>query len=210
MTLRRFLILALLVGSVGCVKLAQPAPKIGAYRLAYTSPTPTSTAAALPVTLRIPPFAVDTIYDREPIVYREDPYSTGIYHYHHWSSPPGSMVADLIARDLAAAGLYRAVLQEASMITPDYQLDGYVEEIEERGKAPDCTAALRLRITLVRVRQTKGDPIVWQATYASDVPSACNDPRALAAAMSQNLERISTQLQHEIHDAMTHDRGSGE
>lgn len=193
-----------LVLLAGCVHLTQPAPQVHDYRLDYPAPSPGGTP--LPVTVYVAPFGVASIYDREAIVYREDNYSTGRYYYHRWSSNPGDMIADLLARDLAAAHLYRAVQQRTEQVPNDYLLSGEVEEIEELPTPPACSAHLRLRVLLVRTRAGAGAPSLLQRTYTADDPCPCNDARALAEAMSRGLARTSAQLQHDVYDAIVTDR----
>src|SRR6185436_4569965 len=105
----------------------------------------------LPFVLRVPPMEVAATYDRDPIVYREGEYDIGSYFYYRWSSNPGNMVADLLARDMAASGLYRDVQTAVSVTSPDYQVKGTVEEIEETVGAT-CAAHLGERITLSATR----------------------------------------------------------
>ena len=187
----------------GCVHLSQPAPQIRDYRLDYAPPVPVGTPVS--ATLRVAPFGVAAVYDREAIVYRDDLYSTGRYFYHRWSSNPGDMVADLLARDLADSRLYRAVQQGPSPLPSDYQLSGEIEEIEERPATSACTAHLRLRITLARISAGAGVPTVLQSTYSADEPCPCNDARALAEAMSRGLAGISAQLQQQVYDGIAAD-----
>jgi ABC-type uncharacterized transport system auxiliary subunit len=200
MSLRAFGLLALSALIASCVRLSQPAPTVREFRLDY--PPPVITETPLPVTIGVPPLGVATIYDREPIVYRDDAYATGTYPYDRWSANPGSMVADLLARDLAAAEVYRAVQQGPSVLPSDFQLTGEIEEMEERTTEYGCRAHLRLRMLLVRTRATHSDPVLLQRTYTEDEPCRCNDPHALAAAMSDALERLSMHLQGDIHDAL--------
>jgi ABC-type uncharacterized transport system auxiliary subunit len=183
----------------GCVHLSQPAPQIRDYRLAYDPAAPTG--APLPVILGIPSLRVAAVYDREPIVYRDGEHATGTYFYERWSANPGDMVADLLARDFADSGLYRAVQRGPSLLPIDYQLTGIINEIEERIAGGTCTAHLALRVLLVRV-SGNGNPVRLKKDYAGHEPCACNQPRALAAAMSRVLERISAQLQQDVYDAI--------
>ena len=186
----------------GCVRLSQPAPRIQEYRLDYEPPV--LAGRTLPVTLRVHSFGIAAIYDRETIVYRDGTHSTGRYFYHRWSTNPRDMMADVLARDLAASGVYRAVLQGPGA-PADYELSGMVEEFEERPAGEDCTAHLRLRVTLARARARAASPIVWQATYTGDEPCPCNDAPALAAAMSRGLARMSATLQDELYSAIAAD-----
>lgn len=195
----------LLLGALlsGCFHLSQPSPDIRDYRLSY--PPPTMSGQALPVTLRIAPLGVAAMYDRQPIVYANDAYSGGTYYYARWSTNPGAMLTDLLARDLADSHLYAAVQQGPSAVPNDYQLGGEVEEIEERMTAGSCTARLRLRALLVRIR-AGSTPVVLQTGYAAEQPCVCNDARALAEAMSKAVEQVSAQLQQGVYDAIAKDR----
>jgi len=195
----------LLVGGLaaGCFHLSQPAPDIREYRLSY--PPPTIAGPQLPVTLRIAPLGVAGVYDRQPIVYGNDAYSGGTYYYAHWSTNPSAMLTDLLARDFVDSHLYLAVQQGPSPLPDDYQLGGEIEEIQEHAASAGCTARLRLRALLVRVRAA-ATPVVLQASYAAEEPCVCNDVRALAEAMSKAAEQVSAQLQRAVYEAIEKDR----
>jgi ABC-type uncharacterized transport system auxiliary subunit len=194
----RLAICTLLVICSGCVHLSQPAPVIRDYRLAYTPPS--ISATALPVIIGVPALRVAAVYDRAPIVYREGEHATGTYFYSRWSANPGSMVADLLARDFAESGLYRAVQRGLTLLPIDYQLNGEIEEIEQRVTAEGCSAHLRLRLLLVHASGNT-DAVRLRKTYSGDEPCRC-DADAVAAAMSRLLERISAELQHDTHEAI--------
>ena len=190
--------------TAGCVKLSQPAPAVRDYRLSYAPPT--VTGDALPVTLGFGPLAIGAIYDRQSILYREDSYSTGTYLRSRWAVNPAAMVADLLVRDFSGSGAYGAVSQGLSLAPRDYQLGGEIEEIEEIETGDGCAAHLRLRMSLVRLRGAAGQPVLLNASYAADESCACGDARALARAMSEALQQISTQLQRDVHAAIEKDR----
>lgn len=185
----------------GCLTISQPAPQIRNYRLEY--PPPSMTGSPLPVVLSIPPLAVDAAYDRESIVYRPDEVSIGRYFYHRWSSNPGSLIGDMLKRDFARSGLYRAVQSGGSPLRADYRLGGEIEEIEER-TLPDgsCAAHLSMRVELLHAGAGDDDPVVLRHTYNEDEPSPCEDPRSLSAAMSKALARISESLQQTVYAAI--------
>lgn len=201
----RLLIASFAVAS-GCITVAQPSPQIDDYRLDY--PAPTLEAEAVPVVLSIPTMSVSAAYDREAIVYREDGYSIGRYFYHRWTSNPGSLIADLLERDFARSGHFRAVQSGRSPLRPDYQLLGIVEEIEERSADQGCIAHLALRFQLLRVAAGEGSPVVLQKAYAEDEPSACGEPHKLTEAMSHAMARIAAALQRDVYDAIVADRDS--
>jgi len=199
--MRRTAFLLALTGALaGCLRLHVPAPMMHDYRLDYGPPQ--VEGRPLPVVLQVAPLTVAAVYDREPIVYRDRIYSTGTYFDSRWSANPGSMVTDLLARDFSDSGLYRAVQRGPSLLAGDYQVGGEIEEIEEEANASGCAAHLQLRMLVVRLHPGKGDPVLLQHTYAGHEPCPCNQPRALVAAMSQALAKISAQLQRDVYDAV--------
>lgn len=203
MKLRRRLVLATITiaATTGCISLRQPAPEVRSYRLDYPPPI-LGGLRRLPVTLRIAPLSTNAVYDRLAIVYRDDPYSTGSYLADRWGASPGQMVADLLARDFASSGLYRAVQQGPSALVSDYQLGGQIEELEEREVAGICAAHARLRFLLLRTAVGPTPPVLLQTTYDDDEPCDCADVRAFVAAMSRAMARISERLQRDVHAAI--------
>jgi ABC-type uncharacterized transport system auxiliary subunit len=204
---RAALVLALAGALAGCIQLRTPAPTMQDYRLDY--PPPQMEGRPLPVVLQIAPLGVAAIYDRDAIVYREGTYSTGTYLDSRWSTNPGSMVTDLLARDFSDSRLYRAVQMGPSLLVGDYQVGGEIELIEEEPNAGGCAARLRLRMLVARLRPGKGDPVLLQRAYTGEEPCPCNQPRAVVAAMSQGLAKISAQLQRDAYDAIAADTGQG-
>ncbi|MCK6553379.1 ABC-type transport auxiliary lipoprotein family protein [Candidatus Binatia bacterium] len=204
--LRGLVAATLLIGAgAGCISLTQPAPEVRAYRLDYQPPV-ISDLSPLPVTLRIAPLSANALYDRLAIVYRDDPYSTGTYLSDRWGASPGQMLGDLLARDFAASGLYRAVQQGPAAVSGDYQLGGQIEEIEEREVAGTCSANARLRFLLLRTATGSTSPVLMQSTYEEREPCDCADVRAFVAAMSAGMARISARLQQDVYAAIARDR----
>lgn len=198
---RAALLLAVSGALSGCVRFHVPAPAIRDYALDYAAPHVDGTP--LPVIVRVAPLAVAAIYDREPIVYREGTYATGTYFDSRWSANPGSMVADLLARDFSDSGLYRAVERAPSVIAGDYQVGGEIEQIEEQTNSDGCAASLRVRMLVAPLQPSKRDPaVLLQHTYTGNEPCPCNQPSALVAAMSRALAAISARLQRDVYEAI--------
>ena len=197
--MRRALAAALLLA--GCSALSPSAPRIRTFRLEYPPPAPSATP--MPATLRVVPLGIAAIYDRPGFVYREGPYDVAVDNYNWWLGNPAAMITDLLARDLAASRRYQAVLQAPSALPSDYELNGQIEALEERA-ADGCTAALRLRVFLVRVPPTGPRTAVFEDVFEADEPCASGDPAAFAAAMSRALQRVSEQLQAALLTAIEH------
>jgi ABC-type uncharacterized transport system auxiliary subunit len=193
----------ILIGCVAaCTRLGVRAPEVHDYRLDY--PPPALDGPTMPVILRLSPFAVAAVYDRDAIVYRQDDYRTGAYFYHRWTANPAAMLTDLLARDFAASGRYRAVQQGFGLPAADYDLQATIEEIEERIDGHGSHAHVRLRVTVRRTRASP-EPIVWQSTYTADETSAGGDPYEFVSAMSRAVARMSAQVQHDVYAAIERD-----
>src|SRR5262245_28803858 len=174
-----FVLLSLCV--VGCFStFKSPRPDVHEYRLDYEPPK--IQGSPLPVVLHLAGLRAGSIYSRESIVYRDGRYETGTYYYHRWVAPPASMIGDLLARDFAASGLYRAVQQGTSVVLSDYDLSAEIDAIEERVGNPRCTAHLSLRVLLVRMRPTSKNPVLLQRPFVADEPCQGDNPEALVEA----------------------------
>lgn len=187
----------------GCFGASRVPPPIRQFRLTYEATAPQG--APLPYVLRVAPMEVSAAYDRDPIVYRESDYNIGSYFYFRWASNPGSMVADLLARDLASSGLYRDVQTAVSVVPPDYQIKGTVEEIEEVVSLASCSAHLTLRITLSATRGPREERVRLAKLYTADDPCRCDDPESIAASMSRAMAQISAAVQADIYAAIKPD-----
>jgi ABC-type uncharacterized transport system auxiliary subunit len=187
----------------GCLPSARPTA-IREYSLEY-APPPVS-GRPLSVSVRVAPFSVRSVYDRQLMVYREDEYVTGTYVDARWSANPGAMLGDLLARDLATSGLYRAILHGPASIPGDYQLGGEIEAIDERTTADGCAAQLEVRVLLVRARGTSREAVVLQQSFGTAQPCRCGDARRMAAAMSAAAATVSGQVQAAVYTAIARDQ----
>ncbi len=197
---RRWWPLVAAVLLAGCFGGAQSGPRIELFRLDYQATAPGG--SPLPYILRVPPMEVASAYDRDTMVYREGGYQLGSYFYYRWASNPGSMIAELLARDFSDSGLYRDVQTAVSVVRPDFQIKGTVEEIEERLAPHDCGAHLALRITLAANRGAADARIRFSKLYAADEETRCDDPRSLAESMSRVMARLSTEIQADVYAAL--------
>jgi ABC-type uncharacterized transport system auxiliary subunit len=187
----------------GCFPSGRPMA-IREYSLEYTPP-PVS-GHRLPVSVRVTPFSVRSVYDRQLMVYRDDEYSTGTYFDARWSANPGAMLGDLLARDLAASGLYRGVLHGPASIPGDYHLGGEIEAIDERTTADGCAAQLEVRVLLVRARGTSREAVVLQESFGTAQACRCGNAQAMAAAMSAAAATVSGQVQAAVYTAIARDQ----
>jgi uncharacterized lipoprotein YmbA len=174
-------------------------PAVRTYRLDYPPPAPDPSPEAAP-TLRIVPFGIASLYDRQGFVYRDGRYDIGVDSYNRWLTAPAGMITDLIARDLAATRQFSAVLQGASSLAASYELNATIEELEER---PDggCSAHLRLRVLFVKLPDKGRRRVVFEDVLSADDPCTHGDPESFVAAMSRAVQRVSEQLQGQMRAA---------
>ncbi len=192
--------LVAVVGAAGCAALSSATPA-RTFRLTYAPPSP-SESPPLAVVVRVMPFTIAATYDRQPFVYRTGPYDVGFDHYNRWLAAPATMITDLIARDLAAAKVVRAVLQSPSALPSDYELSGHVETMEERDEDAGCTGHLRARVLLVRAGR-EGRSVVFQDSLVADEPCTRGNAESYVAAMSRATERLSTDIRAALIEAIT-------
>jgi ABC-type uncharacterized transport system auxiliary subunit len=185
--LRPLLLAALLAG---CGSLSS-GPNARTYRMAYQPPSPDGASVA--ATVRVVPFGIAAAYDSQSFIYRESAYDIGIDSYHQWIAGPSAMITDLVARDLAAADAFQAVLQAPSALPSDYELNGWIETFEERDD-DGCKAHVRLRALFVRVPPRGPREVLFEESLTGDEPCSSGDPDDFAAAMSRAVERLSTEI----------------
>jgi ABC-type uncharacterized transport system auxiliary subunit len=187
----------------GCTAL-QAVPQVRTFRITYRPPEALA-ALALPVTVRVLPFGIASAYDSQSFLYRTGPYDVGIDYYNRWVGDPAHMIADLVARDLAAANVVTAVVQTPSALPTDYELSGHIETLEERDEGSSGTAHLRLRTVLVRVPPQGPRYVVLQEGDAADAPCTPADPASYAAAMSSAVQQVSDHIRAGLVQAITAD-----
>lgn len=195
------LALALGVATAGCLPFTKSSPRGRDYRLAYAAPEPAG--AAYPEVVHVLPFTVAAGYDSQAILYRQGEYRLGRYPHHRWAANPGNLVADLIARDLDATGMFRAVQHARPAVASDLRLAGEVDLFEEGVTREGCAARIAVRILLARIHAPPHERILLRRSYAESEPSQCEDAGALARAMSRAVERISGDLRRDIAAVLT-------
>jgi ABC-type uncharacterized transport system auxiliary subunit len=184
----RLLLLLAALPLAACSTIGVGTPVARTYRLAY--PVPAREAGAPLGIVRVGPFATAQIYDRQGFVYRTGAYEVGVDPYNGWIAAPAAMFTDLLARDLAAAGVATAVLQAASALPADFELGGVIEEIVETD-AGGCTAVLRVRALLVRMDRGGPRQIAFEEVFESSQACTPGDPDSFAEAMSLAAAEVS-------------------
>lgn len=176
------LLLVLLVSSA----CGSTAPETTYYRVHnLTEPQPPQGD----LVIGVEPFAADSAYDNQQIVYRKSPYKLNYYHYHSWASPPGIMVADYVREELENSGRFEAVL---TGFTADVVavVGGRIVHFEEVDVSEDEWLA-RVKLTLF-LRDAQTGQLVWSRTITEEEPVDEQKPEGVARAMSIALQRAIT------------------
>lgn len=194
-----------LLSASGCVTLSRPTPRAHEYLLDYDPPT--AEPEHLGGVIRISPLGIAAAYAGSGIVYREAEHGIGAYSYHRWATEPAGMVGDLLARDIAASGVYDAVLRGPSLIRGDYELSGEVQEIGERSSS-GCAARIELRLLLRRAGTHGPQAVLFQRSYSDEQPCKSDDTADLVGALSRAMRAVSTRAQDDTRAAIASDRAS--
>ncbi|HEU4733410.1 MAG TPA: ABC-type transport auxiliary lipoprotein family protein, partial [Kofleriaceae bacterium] len=131
--------------------------------------------------LVLEPLSTDGAYDDDRIVYRTTPFRFDYYHYHRWSSAPGTMIGNYLEQALEATGRFRAVIRE---VTPDAPviLGGRVVAIEEVDRSRAAWVG-RIVLELVLTDARSGEAL-WTDQLEETEPLPRQTPEGLAAALS--------------------------
>jgi ABC-type uncharacterized transport system auxiliary subunit len=187
----------------GCSISTNPSKPIYYYTLDYQNLS-SDEPSSLPVVIRINRFSVSPPFDSQKIIYADKGLHRNAYTHHRWISPPGELMAYLIARDLKASKHFRTVLTPDSALGATHIIEGWIEKFLEEDTDEVWTASLCLHITLLHAENT--DPvkrIIFQNTYRAKTNATAKTPGALAEAMSGSVAQISETLLKDIHNALS-------
>lgn len=146
------------------------------FTLAPQAPEP-GRVGTLP-TLRVRELDCAPIYDRTNLIFRVSPVEVRAYRYNNWSSPPGTMLAEVLRRYLAASGRFNLVDEEDPA---DLEIGGRVDVIEQLVDDDGWSGRIELSLTLRRVRDGR---IYWRQRIDGSRPAEREDVAEVVAAQS--------------------------
>ncbi len=150
--------------------------------------------------IKVELFAVDETINRPEMVYKENPYKTGVYQYNRWRTDPGYLVTDYLTRDLREAKLFRGVFSYDRSGPARFRLEGGVAEFQENDMPGPWQAALTLNVTLLDTdKENIADRVVFQRTYQAREPMPAKTPQGLAEAMSAAMQKVSRQIIDDVY-----------
>jgi ABC-type uncharacterized transport system auxiliary subunit len=153
--------------------------------------------------IKVELFAVDESINRPEMVYRVNPYQTGVYQYNRWRTDPGYLVTDYLTRDLRDSRLFKAVFSYDRSGQARFHLEGGVAEFQENDMPGPWQAALTLNITLLDAdKENIAEKVVFQRNYQAQETMAAKTPQGLAEAMSAAMERVSKKVVDDVYRAV--------
>ena len=181
---------------------APPQP-IYYYTLDYDI-APLADGPVLPAVIRIDRFSASPPFDSQRIIYADQGLHRNAYAFHHWISPPGELMAYMVARDLRRTNRFQAVLTPDSLLRATHIVNGWVEEFLEEDAAESWQASICLHITLLSAEsRDPSEKIFYQKTYRARAVSQAKTPSALAQAMSTAAADISGRLIEDLYATLT-------
>lgn len=170
------------------------------YRIDYASPH-VAVSAGFNRGLRVWRFSAARPYDgRNMVVLSGDGQASSSSRF-RWIAPPGSLLADRLARDLEAGGLFPHVVAAAAPDPAPLELSGHVDTFAWQQQRDKGRAVLELRLTL----SDAGKKVLFQKRYhLESEPADAYSPGAFAAAMSGLVREASGRLQRDLADLAHH------
>ncbi|MDQ6618887.1 MAG: PqiC family protein [Pseudomonadota bacterium] len=200
---RKLLLMALALPAVlatpACTSLvSRPAPVKEMFLL--DPPLPEKGGApAKPAVLRIGTVNVAAPYRAKNFVYRRSDLGYEADYYHEFFVPPALMLADAMAKGLAAAGIFeRVVPAGVAGNEGDFLLDAFVAELYGDGRAQTRGAAV-LRVTFyLSALSAPGAAPVWTREYSQRAEFDGTGAQGLAQGLSRALGQVLSDLARDL------------
>jgi len=191
---KTFVFIAVLLALAGC---ARPLIK-NYYVLNYAPDTLTTRKSQTPYekTIRLRPFAIEKIYAKPNIIYRENPYQLSFYNDHLWAVRPADMISDLIFNHLESINLVRTAVRRIDEKTaPDYELWGSVLAIEEYDSDDFWYAHLKIMAVL---NDYKTGRTIYSRTFDHTRKVESKTPIAVVKTLSEVMDYIVSMLMTDL------------
>jgi ABC-type uncharacterized transport system auxiliary subunit len=204
------LLLLTLTATMVLAACGKPPNLINRYILEYPPPV-VARLSPLDTAIKVELFAVDESLNRPEMVYKVNPYKTGVYQYNRWRTDPGYLATDYLTRDLRDSRLFKAVFSYDRSGQARFHLEGGVVDFQENDLPGPWQAVLTLNITLLDTDQENvAARVVFQRTYQAQETMSARTPQGLAEAMSAAMGQVSKKIIDDVYRAVKQRLGAGE
>ncbi len=180
----------------------KPPNLINRYVLDYPPPA-VARLSPLDTAIKVELFAVDESLNRPEMIYKVNPYKTGVYQYNRWRTDPGYLATDYLTRDLRDSRLFKAVFSYDRSGQARFHLEGGVVDFQENDAPEPWQAALTLNITLLDTDQENvAERVMFQHTYQARETMTARTPQGLAEAMSAAMGQVSKKIIDDVYRAI--------
>ncbi len=163
------------------------------------------TTGPYPYSIRIKDFSIERAYAKQEIVYRKSPYELQYYYYRVWAVKPTQMITDMVQKHIASTGIVSQVVRRLDEgITPDYELSGTIEAIEEYDSDEIWFAHLAIRMVLTRMKDNR---TVYYRRFDKRKKVSQHEPEYVINVLSQVMDFIMTQALHDIDVVLADEHG---
>ncbi len=153
-------------------------------------------AGPYPVILRLKDLDIEDAYSRSQIVYRQSPYELRYYFYKLWAVSPNKMITDLIQKHLESINFVSHIVRRYDEgLTPNYELSGVIESLEEYDSDQLWYAHLALRLTLTRLSDGH---VLYSRLFDNRKRVYQYSADNVVRELSEILEFIMTQAVHDM------------
>ena len=196
------LLVSLAVIAAGCSFFSTATKEISFYTLEYEV-NKTPPPEPLPVAIRMERFGAAPEYNSSRMVYRDEAYNRNAYVYHKWQAKVGDIVYYFMTRDFAQSGFFKAVFTDDTRFPASYRIGGFVNEFGEWDVEPNWMAVSVVNIILFADREPDvRKRVLFQKTYRAEVKVIGKTPVALAAAMSEAMANLSSDIIDDVYAAI--------
>ena len=194
-----FLLIALAVAGCGGL-LTQETPAPVFYQLDY-KPAEVSCGRSFGEGLRVWEFSTASPFDQSGMVATGPEQQVEISKNFQWVAKPGTMVAEQLARDLNAGGLFTMVQSGNSPVTVPLEMTGRVYQFAWQRGNDLSRAVLKVEVSLIDTRGAR--QVLFHQTY--DLQSQAfpkGNSSTFAAAMSDLAAKFSEKLRRDLCQAI--------
>ena len=167
-SLRLWLLLAMLVGAAGC--LGGSAPSDHVYRLQVEPPGNARNAPAFPGTLEVGRVWGNALTRGRPILHSDSDRAVEVtpYGYHLWVDSPTLLIQRELTAFLRQAGLAKDVVTSDANSPAGWVVTGFIERLDHitGGGAPRVLVELELRLA-----EADRGRLLLRETYRAEQPS---------------------------------------